>query len=52
MQKIIMLGTGMGSTISLYNTCFAIQNDDEYFLIDTGGGYQYNRKSKKVGNRS
>lgn len=37
MQKIIMLGTGMGSTVNLFNTCFAIQNDDEYFLIDTGG---------------
>lgn len=38
MQKIIMLGTGMGSTVNLFNTCFALKNDDEYFLIDTGGG--------------
>ena len=38
MEKIIILGTGNAAVTKCYNTCFAIQNDDEYFLIDTGGG--------------
>lgn len=32
-----MLGTGHGFVYNCYNTCFLLQNDDEYFLIDTGG---------------
>lgn len=38
LQKIIMLGTGYGFVFDCYNTCFLMQNDDKYFLIDTGGG--------------
>lgn len=38
MEKIIMLGTGHGMTLDLYNTCFVLQNEEENFLIDTGGG--------------
>lgn len=37
MQKIIMLGTGCGFVYECYETCFVLQNDDKYFLIDTGG---------------
>lgn len=37
MQKMIMLGTGHGFVFNYYNTCFILQNDDEYFLVDTGG---------------
>lgn len=37
MQKIIMLGTGNGFVYDCYNTCFLLQNDEEYFLVDTGG---------------
>ena len=33
-----MLGTGNALVTRCYNTCFAIQDDDEYFLVDTGGG--------------
>lgn len=40
MTKIIMLGTGNGGTIDLYNTCFAIQNNKGVFLIDTGGSIE------------
>lgn len=40
MEKIIMLGTGMGFSFNCYNTCFVIQNDNKNFLIDTGGGAQ------------
>ncbi len=40
MQKIIMLGTGHGFVYHYYNTCFLMQNDSEYLLVDTGGGVQ------------
>ena len=40
MDKIIMLGTGNGGTIDLYNTCFAVQNENGNFLIDTGGSIE------------
>ena len=38
MEKIIILGTGNAAVTKCYNTCFAIQNKEEYFLIDAGGG--------------
>jgi len=37
-ETLIMLGTGNATVTKCYNTCFAIQNGTEYFLIDTGGG--------------
>ncbi len=37
MQKIIMLGTGHGFVYNYNNTCFILQNDEKYFMIDTGG---------------
>lgn len=40
MTQIIMLGTGHGATMDLYNTCFAIQNKQGVFLIDTGGSVE------------
>lgn len=40
MQKLIMLGTGNGGTLNLYNTCFVIQNDNGNFLVDTGGSIE------------
>ncbi len=40
MNKIIMLGTGNGGTIDLYNTCFVVQNEKENFLVDTGGSIE------------
>lgn len=40
MSKIIMLGTGNGGTVDLYNTCFVIQNDEGNFLIYTGGSIE------------
>lgn len=38
MERLIMLGTGNAAVTKCYNTCFAIQKDEEYFLVDTGGG--------------
>lgn len=38
MEKINMLGTGSAMVTKCYNTCFTISNNDEYFLVDCGGG--------------
>ncbi len=38
MERIIMLGTGNALVKECYNTCFALQFDDEYLLVDAGGG--------------
>jgi len=40
MEKIIMLGTGHGSVMNSYNTCFLLENNDENLLVDTGGSIQ------------
>lgn len=44
MDKIIMLGTGNGGTLDLYNTCFAIQHDNDNFLVDTSGSIEIIKK--------
>ncbi|MGI6011683.1 MAG: MBL fold metallo-hydrolase [Ruminococcus sp.] len=36
--KLIMLGTGNALVTQCYNTCFAIKQETEYFLVDAGGG--------------
>ena len=38
MEKLILLGTGNANVTKCYNTCFAIQNKEQFFLVDTGGG--------------
>lgn len=38
MEKITMLGTGSAMVTKCYNTCFTISDEDEYFLVDAGGG--------------
>lgn len=40
MKKLIVLGTGNALVTRCYNTCFAIHNGSEYFLVDAGGGNQ------------
>lgn len=37
-SKIIILGTGNAQAINCYNTCFAIKKENEYLLVDAGGG--------------
>ena len=37
-MKITILGTGHSAALECYNTCFTIDNNHEYFLIDAGGG--------------
>ncbi len=48
MDKIIMLGTGNGGTMDLYNTCFVIQNENGNFLVDTGGSIEIIKRLNKV----
>lgn len=39
MRDLIMLGTGSAMVTNCFNTCFALHlPDDEYFLVDAGGG--------------
>ncbi len=38
MEKLIVLGTGNAQAVHCYNTCFALQKGEEYFLTDAGGG--------------
>ena len=40
MDELIVLGVGHAVVKKCYNTCFALRKDDEYFLVDTGGGSQ------------
>lgn len=37
-MELIMLGTGSAMVTKCYNTCFALRNNNEYFLVDGGGG--------------
>lgn len=48
MVKVVMLGVGNGGTLNLYNTCFLIQNNNDNFLVDTGGGIELLKKLKNV----
>lgn len=37
-ELLYVLGTGNAAVTKCYNTCFAIKEEDEYFMVDTGGG--------------
>ena len=37
-MEVIMLGTGNATVTQCYNTCFVLQENDRYFLVDGGGG--------------
>lgn len=36
MERILVLGTGAGTPLNCYNTCFILQNDEKFLLVDTG----------------
>jgi ribonuclease Z len=36
--ELIMLGTGNALVTKCYNTCFALKQGEDYFLVDAGGG--------------
>ncbi len=37
-MKLTMLGTGNAMVTECYNTCFALTEGGEHFLVDGGGG--------------
>lgn len=37
-MQLILLGTGYAMATRCYNTCFALKNGEDYFLVDAGGG--------------
>ncbi|MDO4468049.1 MAG: MBL fold metallo-hydrolase [Bacillota bacterium] len=39
-MKCIMLGTGHALVTRCFNTCFVLEENNSYFLVDTGGGNQ------------
>ena len=47
-MKIIMLGTGNAGVTQYFNTCFLINDEDRYFLVDTGGGNGLLKQLKAV----
>ena len=38
MKKMYVLGTGQAVCLHYHNTCFALTDGDQYFLVDGGGG--------------
>ncbi len=49
MERILVLGTGAGTPLDCFNTCFILQNDNRNFLVDTGGGLQILRQIRDSG---
>ena len=47
MEKIIMLGTGHGFVFDIYNTCFLIENNKDFLLVDTGGSAEIVRRLRQ-----
>jgi ribonuclease Z len=48
-MQLIMLGTGHAMVTKCFNTCFALKNNDEYFLVDAGGGNGIMAQLEKAG---
>lgn len=49
MMKLTMLGTGNALVTDCYNTCFVMEEGEEAFLVDGGGGNQILTQLKKAG---
>lgn len=48
-MKLTMLGTGNAIVTECYNTCLVMQEEDQYFLVDGGGGSTLLRQLKYAG---
>lgn len=48
-MQLIVLGTGNAMATRCYNTCFALQRGEEYFLVDAGGGNGIFTQLEKAG---
>ena len=49
MRQITMLGTGYALATRYYNTCFVLQQDDTFLMVDAGGGNQIFNQMKQAG---
>ena len=38
MEQLYVFGTGNAAVTHYYNTCFAIRDDEQFFMVDAGGG--------------
>ena len=48
-MKLIMLGTGNAMVTHCYNTCFALQEGEDFLLVDAGGGNGILRQLEDAG---
>lgn len=48
-MKLTMLGTGNAAVTKCYNTCFVLENNGDYFMVDAGGGNTVLGQLEKVG---
>ena len=48
-MKITMLGTGNALVTECYNTCFVLEDEGQYFMIDGGGGNEVLKQLKRAG---
>jgi ribonuclease Z len=48
-MKLTMLGTGNAMVTECYNTCFVIEDEGKYFMVDGGGGSQVLHQLKHAG---
>lgn len=46
-MKLTMLGTGNALVTKIYNTCFVLEDNHQYFMVDAGGGNQILTQLKK-----
>ena len=37
-ELLYVFGTGNAQSVNFYNTCFALRDNEEYFMVDAGGG--------------
>lgn len=48
-MELTMLGTGSALVTECYNTCFVLQEDQQYFMVDGGGGSTILHQLKHAG---
>ena len=48
-MKLTMLGTGNALVTECYNTCFVIDDEGKYFMVDGGGGSTVLHQLKHAG---
>lgn len=48
-EQLYVLGTGNAGAVNCYNTCFALRDEDDYILVDAGGGNGILRRLRDMG---